>query len=86
VQLLSAASDEQVAHLRQALGVDLPEEHSLLFFGDAGNGDQFAFTIVDGAVRRRKVFAWDHEDDSRTWVAPSLDKYLEWWATGRIKL
>jgi hypothetical protein len=58
----------------------------LLFFGDAGNGDQFAFAILAGAVRRSDVFAWDHETDSRTWVAPDLRRYLEWWADGRITL
>lgn len=58
----------------------------LLFFGDAGNGDQFAFTILEGVIRRPDVFAWNHEDDSRTWVAPDLRRYLEWWADGRIKL
>lgn len=58
----------------------------LLFFGDAGNGDQFAHAINDGRVRRSDVFAWDHETDSRTWVAPSLERYLEWWLSGRIKL
>jgi hypothetical protein len=59
---------------------------SLLFFGDAGNGDQFAFAILDGAVRNSDVFAWNHENDSRVWVAPSLRSYLEWWLTGRIRL
>ncbi|MCW2943187.1 MAG: cell wall assembly protein [Actinomycetia bacterium] len=53
---------------------------SLLFFADAGNGDQFALT------HRSDVFAWDHENDSRTWVAPGLTEYLEWWLTGRITL
>lgn len=55
----------------------------LLFFADAGNGDLFA--LLPGR-RRPDVFAWNHEDDSRTWVAPSLAKYLEWWLTGRITL
>ncbi|CAM5389563.1 SMI1/KNR4 family protein [Streptomyces hirsutus] len=53
----------------------------LLFFADAGNGDLFA--LLSG-LRRPDVFVWDHENDSRTWVAPSLAKYLEWWLTGRI--
>ena len=51
----------------------------LLFFADAGNGDQFAFVWVP---RRDEVFVWDHETDSRRWVAPSLEVYLRWW-TGR---
>lgn len=58
----------------------------LLFFGDAGNGDQFAYAIHAGIIRRPDVFAWNHEDDSRTWQAPSLAKYLEWWLNGQIKL
>ena len=56
---------------------------ALLFFGDAGNGDLFGLVPHTG---RPDVFAWNHEDDSRTWVAPGLAKYLEWWQTDRIKL
>ncbi|MBF9069099.1 SMI1/KNR4 family protein [Streptacidiphilus fuscans] len=55
----------------------------LIFFADAGNGDLFALL---SAVRRPDVFVWDHETDSRTWVAPSLAKYLEWWQAGHIEL
>lgn len=55
----------------------------LLFFADAGNGDQFALVPRTG---RPDVFVWDHENDSRTWVAPGLSEYLNWWLTGRIKL
>jgi hypothetical protein len=58
----------------------------LLFFGDAGNGDQLAFSICGGVIRSDDVFVWNHEDDSRTWVAPSLRTYLEWWLQGRIKV
>ena len=58
----------------------------LLFFGDAGNGDQFAFPIQAGEVRRPDVFVWSHEDDSRTWVASSLDGYLEGWLSGKLKV
>ena len=55
----------------------------LLFFADAGNGDLFALL---SRIDRSDVFAWNHEDDSRTWVAPSLAKYLKWLLTGQIKL
>jgi hypothetical protein len=57
----------------------------LLFFGDAGNGDQFAFRLA-GGLWAADVFAWDHEDDRRSWVAPDLRRYLEWWADGRLTL
>jgi hypothetical protein len=58
----------------------------LLFFADAGNGDHFGFPIQAGAIRRPDVFAWNHEDDSRCWVAPSLERYLDWWLSGKLKL
>ena len=28
----------------------------------------------------------DREPHSRTWAAPSLTKYLEWWLSGQLKL
>ena len=58
----------------------------LLFFADAGNGDQFAFTIRGGTIRCSDVFVWNHEDDSRSWAAPSLKVYLNWWLSGRLKV
>jgi hypothetical protein len=44
---------------------------SLLFFADAGNGDQFAFAIRRGQEGEldSDVYVWDHEDDSRRWYA-----------------
>ena len=59
---------------------------ALLFFGDAGNGDQFAFSICSGAIRRKDIFVWDHESDSRTWIASSLKRFLEGWFTGEITI
>jgi cell wall assembly regulator SMI1 len=50
----------------------------LLFFADAGDGNQFAFVMRD---RPADVFAWEHETDSRTMIAPSLASYLESAAT-----
>jgi hypothetical protein len=58
---------------------------SLLFFADAGNGDQFAYAILNGEVRRNDIFIWEHETDSRTWVAPSLEVFYEHWLTGKLK-
>ncbi|KUJ65030.1 hypothetical protein ACZ90_52790 [Streptomyces albus subsp. albus] len=50
----------------------MPFDH-LVFFGDNGGGDQFAFPV---RPLKSEVFAWDHENDSRFWVAPGLDDYL----------
>jgi hypothetical protein len=48
----------------------------LFFFADAGNGDQFAYRILAGVIRYPDIYVWNHEDDSRVWVAQSLDRYL----------
>lgn len=57
---------------------------SLLFFGDYGNGDQFAYPIQDRAIRRSDVFIWNHEDDSRMWVASNLRALIGAVARGEI--
>lgn len=54
----------------------------LVFFADAGNGDQFGLSLTS----RPQVYAWDHEDDSRRWVAAGVWRYLEEWLTGRLVL
>lgn len=46
----------------------------LLFFGDNGGGDQFAFVQ---SPQRPDIFVWEHETDSRRWVAGHLKDYLE---------
>ncbi|MER7394866.1 SMI1/KNR4 family protein [Streptomyces sp. NPDC000151] len=45
----------------------------LVFFGDNGGGDQFALRrgSADGPI-----VVWDHETDSRTVVAETLQEYL----------
>lgn len=47
---------------------------SLLFFGDNGGGDQFGFARTGTGM---DIFVWDHENDSRMWVASGLGPYLE---------
>lgn len=59
---------------------------SLLFFGDAGNGDQFAFPIWGNKQVRSDVYAWDHEDDSRRWIAKDLRTYIDGWLAGKITI
>ncbi len=60
---------------------------NLLFFADASNGDLFAFPIDgDGTIHRFEVFAWNHETDSRTWVAPSLKIHLDSNLSGKIRV
>jgi hypothetical protein len=59
---------------------------SLLFFADAGDGEMFALGIIEGIIQRPDVYIWNPIDDSRTFVAPSIRRYLEGWLTGKITL
>jgi hypothetical protein len=52
------------------------------FFADAGNGDQFAVSLSGN----HEVYVWNHADDSRVWVAPTVMRYLEDWMTGSLKV
>lgn len=54
----------------------------LVFFADAGNGDQFAVSLSG----THDVYVWNHEDDSRKWVAPTVMRYLENWMTGTLTI
>jgi hypothetical protein len=52
--------------------------HHLLFFGEDGGGDLFAFAIqAGGRINRPDIFRWDHETDAREWYAPRLEQYLQ---------
>jgi hypothetical protein len=57
----------------------------LLFIGDSGNGDNFGYSIHEGVIWKTDIYAWNHEDDSRTWVAPDLETFVKWWISGKIK-
>jgi len=54
----------------------------LVFFADAGNGDQFGISLRGP----QDVFVWNHEDDSRTWVASTPTDYLKRWLSGELKV
>lgn len=57
---------------------------SLLFFADAGNGDQFAYTIDNHSITQTDIYAWNHESDLRKLVAPSLKFFIEERFSGKI--
>jgi len=68
----------------QALSFYIPF-NNLLFFADAGNGDKFGFPISQDGNIGKDVFIWNHEDDSRSWRAPSLKTFIQWWQEGKVK-
>lgn len=63
----------------------MPFDH-LLFFSDAGNGDQFAFPILNGKIIKDDIYVWNHEDDSRTWISSSLSSFIKGWLNGTISV
>ena len=55
---------------------------NLLLFGEAGNGDLFAFPIaIDGSYGTENIYEWNHENDSRTWKASGIKDLLARLAT-----
>ena len=56
----------------------------LLFFSDVGNGNMFAFITLNGLFERNDIFVWNHETDSRTWVASDLKTFIEWQLQGKL--
>jgi hypothetical protein len=72
--------------LRNAKGLNFYMSlDNFLFFADAGNGDKFGFPISRDGKINKDVFAWNHEDDSRSWCAPSLKVFIQWWVEGKVK-
>ena len=69
----------------KTLSFYMPFTH-LLFFAYAGNGDKFGFPISQEGNIGRDIFVWNHEDDSRSWCAPSLKTFIQWWFEGKIKI
>lgn len=62
----SFRADEGLAELYEPF-------NGLLFFGDNGGGDQFAFAADDSTSG---VLVWEHDDDTRRVVAENLVDYL----------
>jgi len=63
----------------------MPFDH-LLFFADAGNGDQFAFPVLNGKIEKNDIYVWNHENDSRTWICSSLSGFVKGWINGTISV
>ena len=56
----------------------------LLFFAEEGNGDLFAFRVLQGEAQSDAVFRWDHESDSRTLVAGRLESFVGRWLRNEL--
>lgn len=78
-------SAEEILRQNEALRADpedglyMPFDHCLFIGPDAyGGGDLVFYPIQsDGKIGRDDLFLWEHETDSRRWLAPNLDTYLK---------
>lgn len=48
-----------------------------LFFAENGCGDYFGYSIRKNGEIDNNIFMWDHESDSRKWVAKGLEQFIE---------
>lgn len=60
--------------------------NDFLFFSDAGNGDLFGFKISNGSIHSDEVYVWNHEEDSLSIIASSLEKFIKGWIVGEISV
>ncbi len=74
-----AADNVRFRTTEEFRGLYMPFD-GIVFFADAGNGDQFGISLSGS----QEIYVWNHEDDSRAWVAPTILGYLENWMTGRL--
>jgi len=56
----------------------------LFCFAWAGNGDLFFFPIQAGGIHNADIFIWNHENDSRMWVANDLELFVNKWFRGQL--
>ena len=63
-----------------------PEFEDWLFIADAGNGDNFGYGIHENSIQSTDLYVWNHEDGSKTWVAPNLETFVIGWTSGEIKI
>lgn len=66
----------EMRHTEEFTSLYMPFDN-LLFFGDDGGGDLFAFPIQkNGRINQMDIFRWDHETDGRIWFASGLRQFF----------
>lgn len=63
----------------------MPFNH-FLSFSDAGNGDLFGYSLLNGRIENDNIYVWNHEDQSRRVIAPSFDEFIQGWMKGEISV
>ena len=42
--------------------------------------------ILNGSIQNEDIYVWNHEDDSRTWLACSLEDFIKGRITSAISI
>jgi hypothetical protein len=58
----------------------------LLFVSDAGNGALFGYITLNGRFNHKDIYVWNPIEDSRSWIAPNLEKFIAGWIGGTITI
>ena len=61
----------------------MPLDHLFFVSSCYGNGDLVGYGLRRDRWPHPALFRWDHEDDSRTWLAPDLKTFLLWGFKGK---
>ena len=60
-------------------------DDDLLFFGDAGNGQLFAYELdAGGEISDSDVFVWQADVGEAVWIASDLQSLLDDWVRGDL--
>jgi len=59
---------------------------NFLFFSDAGNGDLFGYSLLNGSIQNEDIYVWNHEDNSCNVIASSLEEFIKGWISGEISV
>jgi hypothetical protein len=89
VELVWAAeriAEENVGLRRGESGIVPRGGGDLLFFGDPGTEDVFAYRIRDGVVTEPDVYLWAHLSSAARWIASDLQALLDAWFCGDLEL
>jgi hypothetical protein len=74
-------SRARIEAAERALDVAIPDELRSLLLESDGVVGEYGLGLV-----WPDVFARNHEDDSRRWIAASLERYLGWWLSGKLQV
>ena len=69
---------------RKALGEYYEGLSELLFIAGNGCGDYYTYLITNGSIASNQILRWEHEDNSRVFVADGLADLIDKYYTDQV--